>query len=81
VVDLADVESLTLARLTWTAGRRRPIRLERSTDGVTYSTVAKVSHPARLTEVAVKASARYLAVVVDNWQPGDAELIELALFG
>ncbi|MEV6491899.1 discoidin domain-containing protein, partial [Actinoplanes sp. NPDC051633] len=46
VVDLGTVESLTLLRLTWTAGARRPIRIERSTDGVTYSTVAVVRRPA-----------------------------------
>jgi hypothetical protein len=75
------VESLTLLRLTWTAGARRPIRVERSTDGVTYSTVAVVRRPARMTEVAERFSARYVAVVVDGWQPGNAELTALVALG
>jgi hypothetical protein len=81
VVDLGGPESLTLLRLTWSGGRRRPIRVERSTDGVTYSAMGRTARPARMTEIPLKSSARYVAVVVDGWLPGDAEVVELALFG
>ena len=81
VVDLGDVVTVTTVRLTWTAGRVRPLRIERSTDGLTYTTVARISRPRALTEQAIKAAARYVTVVVDGWQPGDAELVDFAVFG
>jgi hypothetical protein len=55
--------------------------LERSTDGLTYNTEARITRPSRLTELPVQRSARYVALVVDGWQPGDAELIDFAVFG
>ena len=81
VVDLGAVHSVSMVRLTWGNGRRHRLRLERSTDGLTYTTAALVMQPRRLTEIPVQTSARYVALVVDGWQPGDAELIELAVFG
>jgi hypothetical protein len=54
--------------------------VERSTDGVTYSAMAGADRPERMTELPVQASARYVAVVVDGWQPGSAELVELTVF-
>ena len=81
VVDLGEVSTVTTARLTWTAGRVRPLRIERSTDGLTYTTVARVSRPRALTEQQIQSTARYVAVVVDGWQPGDAELVDFAVFG
>jgi hypothetical protein len=81
VVDLAAVRTVTAIRLTWTGGRRRPVRLERSTDGLTYTPVARLPKPGRVAAAPVRTSARYVAVVIDGWQPGDAELTELAVFG
>ena len=81
VVDLGDVFTVTTARLAWTAGRVRPLRIERSTDGLTYTTVARTSRPRALTEQPIQAAARYVAVVVDSWRPGDAELADFAVFG
>ncbi len=81
VVDLGDAHTLTLVRLTWTSPRVRPLRVERSTDGLIYTTVARVAQPRRLTDVPVRTTARYVAVVVDGWRPGDAELADLAVFG
>ncbi len=81
VVDLGDPRTATLIRLTWTAGRIRPLRLERSTDGLTYTAVARAPEPSRPTEFAVRVTARYVAVVVEDWQPGDAELVDLAVLG
>ncbi|HET6531151.1 MAG TPA: discoidin domain-containing protein [Actinoplanes sp.] len=76
VVDLGDVHTVTLVRLTWSGGRVRPVRVERSTDGLNYLTVAREDRPGRVTELRTQTSARYVAIVVDGWQPGDAELIE-----
>lgn len=65
VVDLGAVVPVADVRLTWSKGRRRPVRLEASRDGLAYT--------------ALGGSARYLAVAVEGWQPGDAELVELAV--
>jgi hypothetical protein len=81
VVDLGAVRTLSALRLTWTRGVRPPIRVERSTDGVSYPTVARVRKPGRLTEIPLDTSARYLALIVDGWRRGNAELVELAAFG
>jgi hypothetical protein len=53
--------------------------VERSTDGLNYLTVARADRPGRVTELRTQTSARYVAIVVDGWQPGDAELIEYAV--
>ena len=34
-----------------------------------------------LTELRTRMSARYVAVVVDGWQPGSADLAEFAVLG
>jgi hypothetical protein len=81
VVDLGPVQPIGLIRLTWGGGRRRPVRVERSTDGLTYTVVAQSRRPGRMTELPVDTSARYVALVVDGWQAGDAELIDFAVFG
>nr|BFE76945.1 hypothetical protein GCM10020092_102460 [Actinoplanes digitatis] len=66
VVDLGAVVAVADTRLTWTRGRRRKWRIEASEDGLTYSALGE--------------RARYLAVAVEGWRPGDAELIEFAAF-
>lgn len=82
VVDLGEVHSVTLVRLAFSPrGTVRPLRIERSTDGLTYVTVARIDRPGRLTDRPLQTSARYVAIVVDGWQPGDAELVDLAVFG
>jgi hypothetical protein len=65
VVDLGSVITISGSKLTWTSGTPRPWRLEGSQDGVTYAPLAK--------------RARYVAVVVDGWRPGDPELVSLVL--
>ncbi|MEV6601817.1 discoidin domain-containing protein [Actinoplanes sp. NPDC051346] len=65
VVDLGAVIPVAKVALTWTRGRRRPHRLEASTDGRRYGPLG--------------ARARYVAVVVEGWRPGDAELANLAV--
>jgi hypothetical protein len=65
VVDLGAVVTIADVRLTWSKGRRRPARVEASEDGVSYAEVA--------------GQARYVAVVVEGWRPGDAGLVRLAV--
>ena len=65
VVDLGAVVPVTDVRLTWSKGRCRPVRTEASRDGVTYAPPA--------------GPVRYVAVAVDGWRPGDAELVHLAV--
>lgn len=67
VVDLGAVVPVTDVRATWSSGGpHRPWRIEASQDGLSYATLG--------------ARARYVAVVVEGWRPGDAELVELAVF-
>ncbi|GAA3909164.1 discoidin domain-containing protein [Actinoplanes auranticolor] len=65
VVDLGAVVAVSDVRLTWSKGRRRPVRVETSRDGVTYA--------------ALGGQARYVAVAVEGWRPGDAELVHLTV--
>jgi hypothetical protein len=65
VVDLGAVVAVADVRLTWSKGHRRACRVEASADGLTYSPLEK--------------QARYVAVAVEGWRPGDAELVELAV--
>ncbi|WP_189080019.1 discoidin domain-containing protein [Mangrovihabitans endophyticus] len=80
VVDTGHVYDVAVIRLTWTDGRRRPVRVEHSTDGLTYTLADRIPEPARVAVSPMRTSARYVAVVVDGWRPGDAELAEFAVF-
>jgi hypothetical protein len=79
VVDLGEVRDVALIRLAWTAGWVCPVRLESSTDGLTYAAVDLLPRRARSSTSAVQLSARYLAVLAVGWRTGDAELVELAV--
>jgi len=79
VVDLGDVLDLTVIKLTWTPGTRRPVLLSSSTDGLSYDVAAEVPRPGLSAASVVALSARYVAVAVLGWQPGDAELIEISV--
>jgi hypothetical protein len=79
VVDLGDCRDITLIRLTWTAGARRPVRLSSSADGLTYGQLTEIPAPGRSAASVVDTSARYVAVAVAGWRPGDAELVEVAI--
>jgi hypothetical protein len=65
VVDLGAVVPVADVKLTWSTGRRRPVRVEASTEGLTYAPLA--------------GQARYVAVAVEGWTPGDAELVHLVV--
>lgn len=65
VVDLGGVVPVERVRVAWTKGRRPAWRSETSADGLTYGPLSE--------------QARYVAVVVEGWRPGDAELVELSV--
>ncbi|MFE0593900.1 discoidin domain-containing protein [Micromonospora echinospora] len=67
VVDLGASRTVAAVSLAWTSGTRRAVRVETSTDGVTYRIF---SGP---------LSARYIAVAVPGWTTGDAEIVELSV--
>jgi hypothetical protein len=79
VVDLGEVRDVTSIGLAWTAGWVCPVRLESSTDGLTYAAVDLLPRPAPSSTSMVELSARYLAVNIVGWRPGDADLVELAV--
>ncbi len=79
VVDLGAACAVSIVRLTWTGGRVCPIQVESSLDGMAYVPVGPSPRPDRVAATAVRISARYLAVTVVGWRPGDAELVELAV--
>jgi hypothetical protein len=79
VVDLGETRDLTVIKLTWTRGRRRPVLLSSSVDGLAYDVVVEVPSPGPSAASVVHISARYVAVAVVGWQPGDAELVEVAI--
>lgn len=68
VVDLARPTRVREAAVTWTKGTRRGYRIEASDDGRDY-----------LPLPAGGAEVRYVALVVDGWRAGDAEVAQLAL--
>jgi len=65
VVDLGAVVPIRTAEVAWATGRRRPHRIEASADGVEYAPLG--------------AEARYVALAIDGWQPGDAEVVEFVI--
>ncbi len=78
VVDLTQSWDITRVKLTWTGtGTRRPVHLSASSDGLTYSPVADIPTPGQSAASIVAVDARYLAVDVAGWTPGDAELVAL----
>jgi hypothetical protein len=79
VVDLGAVVEVSGVGLSWTKGWVSPVRLESSTDGLTYTPVDLLPRPARVSTTAVGLSARYVAVAVVGWHPGDAELVALTV--
>ncbi|MEU7774868.1 discoidin domain-containing protein [Micromonospora taraxaci] len=81
VIDLGSLRELASVRLTWTPGRRRPITVSTSADGLGYVPVASVPKPKPETTVTTRSSGRYLAVAVADWQPGDARLTSVEAFG
>ncbi|WP_433535128.1 discoidin domain-containing protein [Micromonospora sp. CA-249363] len=81
VIDLGSPQELASVRLTWTPGRRRPITVATSTDGLGYVTVASVPKPKPETTISTGSSARYLAITIADWQPGDARLTSAEVVG
>ncbi|MCO1597235.1 discoidin domain-containing protein [Micromonospora sp. RHAY321] len=81
VIDLGSLQGLASVRLTWTPGRRRPITVATSADGLGYVAVASVPKPRPETTISTRSSGRYVAIAVADWQPGDARLTHAEVFG
>ncbi|RAO00609.1 Chondroitin AC lyase [Micromonospora saelicesensis] len=81
VIDLGSLQELASVRLTWTPGRRRPITVATSADGLGYVAVASVPKPRPETTISTRSSGRYVAIAVADWQPGDARLTHAEVFG
>jgi hypothetical protein len=77
VVDLGTVRDVVTVRLSWSDGRRRRTAIETSTDGLSYD--SRPATPARDGVTPVGLPARYDAVAVTGWRPGDARLVDLAV--
>ena len=80
VVDLGAAYDLTSVRLSWTSGWVRPVLLESSTDGLTYTLRDLLPGAAPIMTTQITALARYVAITALGWHPIDAELIELAVY-
>ncbi|MFC3502322.1 discoidin domain-containing protein [Micromonospora krabiensis] len=80
VVDLGTQRELASLHLTWTPGRRRPVTVAVSADGLDYVEVASVPRPRPETDIAVQAAGRYVAIAVGDWRHGDAGLTHVEVF-
>jgi hypothetical protein len=78
VVDLGAARTVSGLRLRWSA-TPRPVILESSADGLTWTPVPGTPAPATAMTVACWLTARYVSVAVPGWREGDAELADLAV--
>ncbi|GAA1367145.1 discoidin domain-containing protein [Streptomyces beijiangensis] len=76
VVDLGAVRPLTGARVEWTGGRVPSAGVEFSSDGRSYESAGTLSRRSTLTTA---GSARYVALSVPQWRPGDARVVSFSL--
>jgi hypothetical protein len=74
VVDLGAALAFETVTLTWARGRVRPTTVSVSDDGLTYRTVGTTTRT-----VTAATTARYVAVSVPAWTPGDAGLTALSV--
>jgi hypothetical protein len=81
VVDLGASHALGSARLSWASGRVPGARIAVSDDGLAWREVATVPGGRPRAEVALEATARYVALAVPGWRPGDAALDSLEVRG
>ncbi|HEV7979970.1 discoidin domain-containing protein [Amycolatopsis sp.] len=73
VVDLGAVVAVGSVELDWTHGRVSSAVLEVSVDGRVYTDAANPA-ASRATRTPVNRQARFVAVRVPSWRPGDADL-------
>ncbi|MEV6609542.1 discoidin domain-containing protein [Kutzneria sp. NPDC051319] len=78
VVDLGVPRAVSFVELAWTAGRIPVATVETSIDGRTYAAVPNPGPAGRTTTVPLQGPARYIAVHVPTWRPGDATLTRLS---
>ncbi|SEF50092.1 F5/8 type C domain-containing protein [Actinacidiphila yanglinensis] len=80
VVDLGAAVPLATVTASWTGGRGPAARVETSTDGLTYQQAGTLA--ARTTaSLAVRATARYVALALPDGAPRGARLVSLAVTG
>ncbi|WP_020576195.1 discoidin domain-containing protein [Actinopolymorpha alba] len=78
VVDLGASRALGAAVLRWTSGRVSAVRVETSGDGLDWTVAGQPDEGERAQRVKLGGTtARYVAVGVPRWRPGDADLTEL----
>ncbi|WP_067505854.1 discoidin domain-containing protein [Actinoplanes sp. TFC3] len=65
VVDVGAVRVIKDVAVSWTAGKRRPYRIDGSQDGLSYAALGE--------------RARYVALSIDGWREGDAEVREFSI--
>ncbi|MEV6374851.1 discoidin domain-containing protein [Micromonospora musae] len=80
VIDLGTRQDLASLHLTWTPGRRRPVTVAVSADGLDYVEVASVARPRPESDIAVRTSGRYVAIAVADWRHDDARLTHVEVF-
>lgn len=81
VVDLGAVVPLATVTAAWTAGRPPAARVETSADGLTYQSAGRLAARPNAS-LRVSASARYVALAVEDTDPRNAaRLVSLAVTG
>jgi hypothetical protein len=81
VVDLGAAVALAAVTLTWSRPGIPRVRVEGSLDGESYAEIAALPpEPGRTQHAAVSGTARYVAVAVPGWRPGQATLVEVAVY-
>jgi hypothetical protein len=79
VVDLGAEHTVREIRTVWTGGHVPDLKAELSSDGLTYSQAGPLTGYGRTRELAVDATARYVALATDAWRRGDARLTSLSV--
>jgi hypothetical protein len=80
VVDLGSAQPLGAVTLAWSAAHAPGAVVEVSTDGVDYTPAATLDPvDGRTQHAALAVTARYVAVTVTGWRPGQPALADLAV--
>ncbi|MFJ8936543.1 discoidin domain-containing protein [Streptomyces sp. NPDC102365] len=66
VVDLGATRRIRSISTRWTRGRVPGVRVEVSTDGLTYTRIGRPTGPGRSRQLSTDTEARYVAVAVDG---------------
>ncbi|MFF5072374.1 discoidin domain-containing protein [Micromonospora olivasterospora] len=77
VVDLGQQQALGSIELDWTGDRSPTVDVATSIDGITYTHAVRL--PAGRDSALLTGAARYVAVRVAGWRPGDPSLHSLVI--